>query len=139
MTILRRRKHRSRRPQNLRRADIGSASIQFVVLMPALFTIMFLGLQAALFYHAGALASAAAREGARVAGAENGSAGAGILEARDYIADTAGDSLRAAEVRGSRSQTTATVAVSGKPLSVIPGWKPTVRKSASVAVERITQ
>ena len=50
----------------------GSASIQMVVLLPALFAVMFLGMQAALIYHARSLAIASAQEGARAAGAENG-------------------------------------------------------------------
>ena len=55
----------------------GSASVQMVILMPVLFSVMFLGLQAALFYHARTVAIAAAQEGARAAGAETGSAGDG--------------------------------------------------------------
>ena len=50
----------------------GSTSVQMVILMPVLFSVMFLGLQAALFYHARTVAIAAAQEGARAAGAETG-------------------------------------------------------------------
>ena len=39
-----------------------------VILMPVLFSVMFLGLQAALFYHARTVAIAAAQEGAQVYG-----------------------------------------------------------------------
>ena len=56
----------------------GSSSIQMVILMPALFSIMFLGMQGALFYHARTVAIAAAQEGARAAGAQFGTAGDGI-------------------------------------------------------------
>ena len=42
----------------------GSASIQMVILMPAMFAVMFLGMQAALIYHARTLAIASAQEGA---------------------------------------------------------------------------
>ena len=41
--------------------DRGSASIQMVMLMPVLFTVMFLGLQAALYYWASTVAGAAAQ------------------------------------------------------------------------------
>ena len=47
----------------------GSVSIQLVILMPAMFAVMFLGMQAALTYHARTLAIASAQEGARAAGA----------------------------------------------------------------------
>lgn len=41
-------------------------SIELLILLPALFAVMFLGMQAALFYHARSVAIAAAQEGAWV-------------------------------------------------------------------------
>jgi Flp pilus assembly protein TadG len=46
------------------RSERGSTSVQMVILMPVLFSVMFLGLQAALVYHARTVAIAAAQEGA---------------------------------------------------------------------------
>jgi Flp pilus assembly protein TadG len=109
------------------RSERGSTSVQMVILMPVLFSVMFLGLQAALFYHARTVAIAAAQEGARAAGAETGSAAAG-----------GSDVLENSLVFGSRSATEATVTVRGAALSVIPGWSPIVQQSATVPVERIT-
>ena len=118
----------------------GSTSIQMVMLMPALFSVMFLGMQGALYYHARTVAIAAAQEGARTAGAQHGTVGEGVGAASSFVADAGGnDVLPGARVAGSRSATTATVRVSGTSLSVIPGWAPTVSQSASVPVERITQ
>ena len=117
----------------------GSTSIQMVILMPALFAVMFLGMQAALIYHARTLAIASAQEGARTAGAENGTTAAGISTARTYLAQTAGDALTSSTVTGTRTATTATVTVRGVALSVLPGWRPAITQSASVTVERITQ
>src|SRR5215207_4306223 len=59
------------------RSERGSTSVQMVILMPVLFSVMFLGLQAALFYHARTVAIAAAQDGARAAGAETGTASNG--------------------------------------------------------------
>jgi hypothetical protein len=110
-----------------------------VILMPLLFSIMFLGLQAALFYHARTVAIAAAQEGARAAGAEAGSAGEGIAVASSFLTAAGGsDVLENPSVSGTRSATQATVTVRGASLSVIPGWAPTVEQSATVPVERIT-
>jgi hypothetical protein len=110
-----------------------------VILMPVLFSVIFLGLQAALFYHARTVAIAAAQEGARAAGAEIGSASGGIAAATSFIATAGGsDVLKNASVSGSRSATQATVTVRGVALSVIPGWSPMVQQSATVPVERIT-
>jgi Flp pilus assembly protein TadG len=118
----------------------GSSSIQMVILMPALFSIMFLGMQGALYYHARTVAIAAAQEGARAAGSQNGTADEGVSAASSFVSDAGGkDVLPGAHITGGRSATTATMTVTGTSLSVIPGWSPTVSQSASVPVERITQ
>jgi Flp pilus assembly protein TadG len=121
------------------RTEHGSASVQMVILMPVLFSVMFLGLQAALFYHARTVAIAAAQEGARAAGAETGSASEGIATATSFITAAGGsDVFENSSVSGGRSATQATVTVRGVALSVIPGWRPIVQHSATVPVERIT-
>lgn len=110
-----------------------------MILMPVMFAVMFLGLQAALFYHARTVAIAAAQTGARAAGAEAGTAGQGMAAAAAFVTASGGsDVLEGASVSGNRSTTTATVTVTGDALSVIPGWSPTVRQSATVPVERIS-
>ena len=122
------------------RRERGSSSIQMVILMPALFSIMFLGMQGALYYHARTVAIAAAQEGARAAGSQNGTAADGLSAASSFVSDAGGnDVLPGAHMTGGRSATTATVTVAGTSLSVIPGWSPAVSQSASVPVERITQ
>ncbi|MFC6706503.1 TadE family protein [Flexivirga alba] len=118
----------------------GSSSIQMIVFLPALFTVMFLGMQAALWFHARSVAIAAAQEGARTAGAQNGTAGAGISDAASFVSDAGGsDVLAGVHVSGSRSGNQATVTVSGSSMSVIPGWTITVHQSATVPVERLTR
>ncbi|WP_236757576.1 TadE/TadG family type IV pilus assembly protein [Aeromicrobium sp. PE09-221] len=114
-------------------------SIQLVILLPALFAVMFLGMQAALFYHARTVAIAAAQEGAKAAGGENGKESDGVQAAAAFIADAGGDGvLTGATTTANRTGTTATVVVQGHSLSVIPGWSPVVRQVASVPVERLT-
>ena len=113
-----------------------------VLLMPALFAVMFLGMQGALIYHARTVALAAAQEGARTAAGLGGSGAAGAHDAYAFVTAAGGDDvLKAPRVLSSRSITTATatVTVTGRSLSVIPGWAPTVTQSASAPVERITQ
>jgi Flp pilus assembly protein TadG len=122
-----------------RRDERGSTSIELLIILPALFAVMFLGVQAALYYHARTVAIAAAQEGARTAGAEHGRTSEGVGAARAFIADAGGnDVLLGPSVSGTRTATVATVRVVGKSLSVIPGWAPVVRQSASVPVERLT-
>src|SRR4051794_16437654 len=113
---------RPRRPRR-GRDERGSVSVELVILLPALFALMFLGMQAALFYHARSVAIAAAQEGARAAGGENGTESAGIQAATGFVDDAGGnDVLSGATATANRSATTVTVVVQGHSLSVIPGW-----------------
>ena len=123
-----------------RRNERGSVTIQMVFLMPALFLVMFLGVQAALYYQAREVALAAAQEGAREAGGEQGTRAAGVATATAFLTAAGGaDVMTSTQVSGSRSPTTASVTVSGHSLSVIPGWNLRVTQSASVPVERLTE
>ena len=128
------------RHRTVKEHERGSTSVQMVLLMPALFAVMFLGMQGALFYHARTVALAAAQEGVRTAAGLAGSGAAGAQDAYAFVDAAGGDDvLTGARVSASRSATSATVTVSGRSLSVIPGWRPTVTQSASAPVERITQ
>ncbi|MCR6490925.1 pilus assembly protein [Cellulomonas sp. P24] len=120
--------------------DRGSATVQIVVLMPALFLLMFAGMQAALIYHARTVAIAAAQEGARTAAAQYSSAGAGDVAAEQFVASAGGeDVLRGVTVTATRDATTASVVVTGATMSVVPGWTPQITQSASAPVERVTR
>lgn len=128
-----------RRGASRRCGETGSVSIQMVLLLPVLFAVMFLGMQAALFYHARTVAIAGAEEGARSAGARGGTVAAGTKAAGDFVATAGGDGvLKAASATGSRTPTTATVTVTGQAMSVIPGWTLTITQSATMPVERLT-
>ena len=120
-----------------RRDERGAVSIEMVVLLPALFAVLFLGMQAALYYHARTIAIAAAQEGARAAAANQAGSGDGVAAAYAYLAD-AGDSLESSKASARRTTTTATVTVRGHALSVIPGWRPAITQQESAEVERLT-
>jgi Flp pilus assembly protein TadG len=123
-----------------RRNERGSVTIQMVFLMPALFLVMFLGLQGTLYYHAREVALAAAQEGAREAGSETGTRDSGVATASTFLQDAGGtDVMTSTSVSASRTANTATVRVTGTSLSVIPVWHVTVTQSASVPVERLTE
>ena len=111
-----------------------------LLVLPALFAIVILGIQGAFYYHAHTLAIAAAQEGARTAGALNSTASQGITAAADFVADVGGDDvLTNVEVAASRTDTTAQITVAGYSASLIPGWSPRVQAAALVPVERMTQ
>jgi Flp pilus assembly protein TadG len=125
-------------PARRRRAsERGSTSIEMVILLPALFALMFLGMQAALMYQGRAVALAAAQEGARDAASETGTTVSGIRTAESFVAvSTTG--LSSVTVVGQRTATAATITVTATTLTVIPGWNPTITQSASLPVERVT-
>lgn len=119
-------------------SDAGSVSIQAVILLPLMFSIMFLGMQGALYYHARSVAIAASQEGVRVSASEQ--PGNGPAAAADFVSAAGGeDVLRGVHITSHRSATSVTVTVSGSSMSVFPGWDPQVTQSASVPVERITR
>ncbi|QCX27712.1 TadE family protein [Nocardioides jishulii] len=121
------------------RGEKGSVSIELVILMPALFALMFLGMQAALHYQARTVAIAAAQQGARAVGAEHGRESDGVHAADDFIVEAGGaDVLTGTSTSASRTATRATVTVTGFSLSVIPGWKVRITQTASVPVEHLT-
>ena len=60
------------KPRPRRRGERGTATVELVVLLPLLFTILFAGVQGAVYYHARTLAIGAAQEGARAAASEHG-------------------------------------------------------------------
>jgi len=125
--------------QRRTRDERGSVAIQMVFLLPALFAVMFLGVQASLYYHARSVALAAAEEGAREAAGQAGSRESGVAVAKTFLLDAGGeDVMTDTDITGTRSAITATVTVTGTTLSVIPGWKGTVTQRASMPVERIT-
>lgn len=108
-------------------------------MLPALFAVMFLGMQAALVYHARSVAIAAAQEGARAAGGENADTSDGISAAHAFLTDAGGDEvLRGATASVDKTATRVTVTIRGSSLSVIPGWSPMVVQHASVTTERLT-
>ena len=106
------------------------------VLLPVMFSILFLGMQAALFYHARSVATAAAQEGARAAAAEGARASDGCAAARAFV-DHAHGALDHPEVTCVRTLTNATVTVKGASLTLVAGWTPVVNQQVTATVERL--
>jgi hypothetical protein len=104
-------RHRAARRRG--HGEKGSTSIELVIVMPALFGLMFVGVQAALVHHAQQVAVAAANEGAMVAGGEGGTAALGIAHANGFLDQVGDDALTGWYVTGERTGTTAVVPVTG--------------------------
>jgi Flp pilus assembly protein TadG len=111
-----------------------------VIAFPVLLLLIFSLVQASLYFYARSLALAAAQEGVRAARAENADLPDGAARARQFLADSAGDSLRATTVNtGESTPTRVRVRVTGRSLSVLPGVSGLlVAQEASGSKERFT-
>ncbi|GAB3821661.1 hypothetical protein GCM10028820_30600 [Tessaracoccus terricola] len=112
-----------------------SSGVQVAVLFPVAFSVLLLALQWAFVSWADATALAAAQDGARAAAGFRGSAAAGDRVALD-AADNGSLTQLAVDVERGGAHTVVTV--SGRAVSVVPGWAPLVTKSAEVPTERLT-
>ena len=117
----------------------GSTSVQMVLLMPALFAVMFLALQAALYSYATTVAGAAAQDGARAASAydNRSTPGAGRAAAVAALTQSHG-ALEGWAVATQEEADSASVTITGTALSVLPGLKFPVERTATFPWERLT-
>lgn len=121
-----------------RHAERGSASIELVILFPALLLLVTALVQYGLWFHARSVALAAARDGVAAARAYSASPGDGPIVALAFVNDNGGDTLLGASALvSSPGVGRVEVIVSGRSLSVVPGLPgPSVSQSASGPVER---
>lgn len=122
-----------------RSCERGSATLEISVLFPALLLLVFVVFQAGLWFFARTVALAAAEEGARVAAAESSSSGDGRAAAESFVSRTSGNLVTNIRVTASRGANQATVTVSARSLSIVPGMAGfVIEQSATIPVERIT-
>ena len=122
----------------LARDQRGSVALEHAVLFPGLLVVVLAALQAALFFHAGTVAQAAAQEGARVAAGENATGAMGQQAAAQFAARGQG-TLLAPTASVNRTPTQATATVTGTVITIIPlPVDMTVTKNASLPAERVT-
>ena len=121
------------------RRDDGSGALEIVVVAPVVIAAIFLSIQVALYSYARSIAMSAAQQGATAERAYNAPAGAGQDKAAGFVARN-GDSLHDTRISVQRGADTVRVTVTGRSLSVIPGFGGfTVSQTAAGPVERFTQ
>ncbi|MBL8931731.1 MAG: pilus assembly protein [Kineosporiaceae bacterium] len=119
--------------------DRGSASVELVVLFPALLALIFIVVQAGLHFYARSVALSAAREGARAAAVQAGTAADGQAAAQGFIARVGGDLLSGARVSVSVDGRSSTVTVTGTSPSLVPGYDGfAITQQASAPLERVS-
>lgn len=130
---------RSRTRQSATRGERGSSSIEMVIALPIVLTVLFLAVQAGTWFHARSIALASAQSGARTSAMLNSSLEAGLSSARSFAADVGGTTLTGVTVTGDRTATSTTVTVTGHSVRLVPFMDVTVSQSATLPVERYTR
>jgi len=121
----------------MRRDEQGSATVELAILAPTLLLVVFTVVQVGLWSYARSLALGAAQEGVAAGRAHDASAHAGRIRAEEFLASSAGDSLRDRAVAVRREAGMLRVEVTGRSLSVLPGVPGLpVRQSAHGPLER---
>lgn len=124
-----------RTPPHVASRDRGAAVVEFAIVALPMLIVTFMVVQAALVYYARSTALAAATQGANAARAYNAPSDAGKSRANNFLRQ-AGGGLRNHDVAVDFGGTDVTVTVTGKAVSVIPGFDFGVTQSASGPIER---
>ncbi|MDP9404524.1 MAG: pilus assembly protein [Actinomycetota bacterium] len=117
------------------RVESGQASTEAVLIVPVLLLLIMFVIQFGLWYHAEHVVQAAAQEGVRSARLEGGSAEMGRRRAERFLARAGSRVVSQPVVRSSRDSSSATVAVEGHAVAVVPGLRLPVRANAVSPVE----
>ncbi len=117
-----------------RSRDRGEAAAQLVIITPVLVLLIFLGVQAAVYFHAANVAAAAASRGAAAASARTADAGDGIEAAQRTISDLGSNSAGAPTVQ--ESTTTVSVTVTIVVPRILPFFPDSVSRTALEPKER---
>ncbi|TDD96027.1 TadE family protein [Jiangella asiatica] len=111
----------------------GSATLETVILWPAVFLLIFGVVHAGIWFHARNLALAAAQEGARAASMAEGAGGA--ARAAQFLAGR--DSMvRVDGISETVHDDSVTVVVTGSSTTLVPGWRVDVRQSSTAPIRR---
>ena len=130
---------RARSGRWLMRGERGSSSVEMVIALPIVLTVLFLAVQAGTWFHARSIALASAQSGARTSAMLNSSLEAGLSSARSFAADVGGTTLTGVTVTGDRTATSTTVTVTGHSVRLVPFMDVTVSQSATLPLERYTR
>lgn len=114
----------------------GAATLEFVMLLPALLFAIMLVFQMGLAFHAKSVAEQAAQEGAAAARRFDGTAGQAKAKAQGFLAQTASKIIETPTVTVSRTGAEASVTITGTVVSIVPGVKMKVAETAGGPVER---
>jgi Flp pilus assembly protein TadG len=114
--------------------ESGSATLETVVLWPAVFLLIFGVIHGGLWFHARNVALTAAQEGARAASVHDGLGGA--ARAADFISTAGNQVIELHDITEHVATDSVTVTVSGSSPTLIPGWRVDVQQSSTAPIKR---
>ena len=117
------------------RDEAGVTSLELVLIAPALFVLLFLGAQLALWYLAGSVATSAARDGANAGAFAAAGPDAAYRRANAIVTGPGGGLLSAPAVTVTADARTVTVKVDGNAPSIVPGLDLPVHATAVTPIE----
>ena len=118
-----------------RRREHGSATLETVIVWPAVFLLIFGIVHTGIWFHARNIALTAAQEGARTASLHNGAGGA--ARAAEFISSAGSESiLTVRNITQSARADDVTVTVSAASTTMIPGWTIDVTQSSTAPIRR---
>lgn len=113
----------------------GFSTLEAVIVIPVLVIVTMLAVQFAMLYHGRNVASAAARDGLRVARAYQATGPQGAADCTQYLDVVAGKMLSEPTCTATRTATTVTVTVHATVMSVVPFGSYHVDETATGPVE----
>ncbi len=120
-----------------RHDEVGAASVvQTVIVAPALLLMLMVIVQFALFEHAQSVAEDAAQQGAEVARRFDGSEATAHDEAERYLTALGPKMLTSHSITVRRTQQQATVTITGRVISLVPGIHLRIRETSVGPTER---
>ena len=119
----------------IRRTDEGSVAVEAAVVLPALLLFTMVVVQAATLYYARAVAASAARQGLDAARVADGTETAGAAASMEFL-HQAHAGITSPSVDANRGPEESTITVTGKVMSLVPGWTPVITITVSAPTER---
>ncbi len=113
----------------------GSSAIEMVILFPVTLLVVLLIIQFGVWYHAAAIARAAAQQGVKTASAYGASAAAGQAQTDSVLNDNGGSLLQGTTVTPFRDATQARMTVTGTALTVVPILRLPIHETVTAPVE----
>jgi Flp pilus assembly protein TadG len=113
----------------------GASAIEMVILFPVTLLVVLVIIQFGVWYHAAAIARAAAQQGVKTASAYGATAGAGQAQAHVVLDDNGRSLIVGTTVTGFRDGAQARMTVTGTALTVVPILHLSIHEAATAPVE----